>query len=83
MELAPRPWMEGTAMRLKRSYRYSLEELPLSKAKGMRNSSPSSTGTSSRWRPTELALDIRPWGDQRGQHEGYDIMMRVYNDDKG
>lgn len=34
--LDPRPWMDGTAMRLKRSYKYSLEELPLSRAKGMR-----------------------------------------------
>ena len=52
--------MEGTAMRLKRSYRYSLEELPFSRAKGMRYSSPSSTITSCLCLPTGPLECIKP-----------------------
>lgn len=47
-------------MRLKRSYRYSLEELPLRRAKGMRYSSPSSTITSCLCLPTGPLECIKP-----------------------
>ncbi|TNN82294.1 hypothetical protein EYF80_007415 [Liparis tanakae] len=47
-------------MRLKRSYRYSLEELPFSRAKGMRYSSPSSTITSCLCLPTGPLECIKP-----------------------
>lgn len=36
LDCGPRARMDGTAMRVKRSYRYSLEELPFRRAKGMR-----------------------------------------------
>lgn len=62
---APRLLNEGTEMRLNLSYRYSLEELPLSKAKGIRYNSPSNTSTSCLCLPTGPLLCIRPFRDRK------------------
>lgn len=51
-------------MRAKRSYRYSLEELPFSRANGTRCRSPSRTRTSCRCRPPGPLACIKPCGER-------------------